>query len=79
MNNNLLLEIKKIHNLMDVDHNGLILENVATIKVVKNLVSRFGDDIIKLTARRTKKDKLAFDSIIDKLKLNTPLLDNEIS
>lgn len=81
INNNLLLEIKKIHNLMDVNHNGLILENVAATKMfrlVKDLVSKFGDDIIKLTTKIPKKDKSVFDSIINKLKLNTPLVDNEI-
>lgn len=81
INNNLLLEIKKIHNLMDVNHNGLILENVTATKMfglVKDLVSKFGDDIIKLTTKITKKDKSAFDSIINKLKSNTPLVDNEI-
>lgn len=78
INNNLLLEVKKIHNLMNITHNGLILETAAMANFVKNLVSKFGDDFAKLTTTIAKKDKTTFNSIINKLKSNTQLLDNEI-
>lgn len=77
-NNNLLLEVKKIHNLMNITHNGLILETATIANFVKILVSKFGDDFTKLTTTIAKKDKTTFNSIINKLKSNTQLLDNEI-
>ena len=78
INNNLLLEVKKIHNLMNITHNGLILESAAMANLIKNLWNKFGDDFVKLTTRITKKDKTTFNSIINKLKSNTQLLDNEV-
>jgi hypothetical protein len=77
--NNLIFEVKRIHNLMGVTHNEIILENVAFTNFVKILVNKFGDDITKLTSKITKKDIPFYNSIINKLKSSVSLSNDEFN
>jgi hypothetical protein len=77
--NNLIFEVKRIHNLMGVAHNEVILENVGFTNFVKILAKKYGDDIIKLTSKIPKNEKPFYDSIINKLKSRVSLSSDDFN
>lgn len=78
MKNNLLLEIHRVHEIMGVKPNLVIQEQVTVTKLLKNVISSFGDDSFTKFIKTGKNYvKQTSDDLLKKFKAGT-ITDDEL-
>lgn len=78
MKNNLLLEIHRVHEIMGVKTNLIIKEQVTVTKLLKNVISSFGDDSFTKFIKTSKNYvKQTSDDLLRKFKAGT-ITDDEL-
>jgi len=78
MKNNLLLEIHRVHEIMGVKTKVLIQEQATAVKLIKNVISSFGDDSFSKFIKNSKNYvKQTSDDLLKKFKSGT-ITDDEL-
>ena len=78
MKNNLLLEIRRVHEIMGVSTKVLIQEHVTAVKLIRDIISSFGDNPVRSFIKNSKNYvKQTSDDLLEKFKLGT-ITDDEL-